>query len=102
MTKRAKKVFIAVPLAILALLVLMVVLPPRPKGPSRQQLQSHLDQSYHREVQRLYRQEVLALYDPPAEAFTSEGYKLIRQIQNDYSKMFLPDRKSTRLNSSHL
>jgi hypothetical protein len=90
MTKRAKKVFVGVPLAILTLLLLMVVLPPRPKGPSRQQLQSRLDQSYHREVQRLYRQEVLALYDPPAEAFTSEGYKLIRQIQNDYSKVFLP------------
>ena len=90
MTRRAKRACIIVPLALLALLVLLGLFPPKPKGPSREQLQSRLNQAYHKEVQRLYRQEILALYNPPAEAFTPAGYKLIRRIQGDYSKLFLP------------
>jgi hypothetical protein len=90
MTKRAKRACLVVPLVLLVLLVLMGLFPPKPKEPSQEQLQSSLNQAYHKEVQRLYRQEVLALYDPPAEAFTPAGYKLIRQIQDDYSKLFLP------------
>lgn len=61
MTRRAKRACIIVPLALLALLVLLGLFPPKPKGPSREQLQSRLNQAYHKEVQRLYRQEILAL-----------------------------------------
>jgi hypothetical protein len=89
MTKRAKRV-LSVCLVLLVVLVLMAFFAPKPKGPTRQQLQSQLDQSFHREVQRLYRHEILALYDPPAEAFTSAGYRQIQDIQANYSKVFLP------------
>jgi hypothetical protein len=33
---------------------------------------------------------ILALYDPPAEAFTPDGYNLIHQIQGSYSTLFIP------------
>jgi hypothetical protein len=76
--------------ALLVLLILLRVLLPKPKMPTREELRRHLTESYHKNVQHLYHHEMLALYDPPAEGFTPAGYRLLQDIQARYSKAFLP------------
>jgi hypothetical protein len=88
-SKRKKLLAISF-LVVAGLLTLMVLFPPKRHGPTWEQLQKQLDSALQRGVQRLYRHEILSLYDPPAEAFTEDGYSQLRQIQTSHSKVFIP------------
>ena len=85
MKKWAWRVLLASSTAIIALM-LVVWLLPAPKTVTRQQLKT----AYYKAAQRLYRHEILSLYHPPEEAFTSHGLQLLRQIQGLYSPVFVP------------
>ncbi|HVM47973.1 MAG TPA: hypothetical protein VMU04_08095 [Candidatus Acidoferrum sp.] len=71
-------------LAIAVFLLVWLVPPPQPVN--RRQPKA----AYTRAAQRLYRHEILSLYQPPEEAFTSHGLRLVRRIQALYSPFFLP------------
>lgn len=49
-----------------------------------------LQAAYLKEAQRLYRHEILSLYQPPQEAFTPNGINILKRIQQRYSPVFLP------------
>lgn len=68
-------------------MVILFVWPlPVQEPVTRQRLKA----AYDRAAQRLYRHELLSLYQPPEEAFTSHGLQLLRHIQSRYSPIFLP------------
>ena len=71
-------------LAIAVFLLVWLVPPPQPVN--RRQPKA----AYTRAAQRLYRHEILSLYQPPEEAFTTHGLRLVRRIQALYSPFFLP------------
>ena len=68
----------------------MLLFPPKPPGPTKEQIQQHLRTAFTSELQRIYRHEILALYEPPSEIFTPDGLKLFKSIQTSYSKFFIP------------
>lgn len=72
--------------AVVAALILFAWLSPVPRTVTRQQLKV----AYHKAAQRLYRHEILSLYHPPEEAFTSHGLQLLHRIENLYSPVFVP------------
>src|SRR6266542_2288455 len=49
-----------------------------------------LQAAYLREAQRLYRHEILSLYQPPQEAFTPNGISVLKRVQQRYSLVFVP------------
>lgn len=85
MKKRLRNVLLAFSAAVGAS-ILLLRLPPAPRTVTGQQLKA----AYNKAAQRLYRHEVLSLYRPPEEAFTSHGLELLHRIQNRYSPVFLP------------
>lgn len=85
MKKRRWKFLLAFGVVAIAL-VLLLRLSPGPQTVTSQQLKA----AYDKAARRLYRHEVLSLYDPPEEVFTPHGLQLLHQIQNLYSPLFVP------------
>lgn len=75
----------ALNIAVIALIVFMWLPTPHDRW-DRLQLKA----AYNKATQRLYRHEILSLYQPPEEAFTPHGLQLLHQIQRLYSPVFLP------------
>ena len=85
MKKRLKILLLALAGLTIALFLFLWFVPaPQPRSTR------HFKAEYARAAQRLYRHEILSLYQPPEEAFTSHGLQLIRRIQELYSPVFLP------------
>jgi len=85
--KRTLKILLLALGGLAVTLVLVLWFTPAPKPVvTRQQLKT----AYIRAAQRLYRHEILSLYNPPEEAFTPHGLQLLRRIQELYSPVFLP------------
>lgn len=84
--KKWVKILLLAPGGLAVALFLLLWLMPAPRTLTRQQLKAE----YTRAAQRLYRHEILSLYQPPEEAFTPHGIQLLRRIQELYSPVFLP------------
>lgn len=59
--------------------------PPKPV-----ENRTNLSQMLLEEIHTRYWHELLALYQPPREAFTQEGWMQLRNIQENYSECLLP------------
>ena len=84
--KKWVKILLLAPGGLAVALFLLLWLMPAPRTLTRQQLKAE----YTRAAQRLYRHEILSLYQPPEESFTPHGIQLLRRIQELYSPVFLP------------
>ena len=69
MKKRVKILLLALGGLAIALCLLLWLM-PAPRSLTQQQLKAE----YTRAAQRLYRHEILSLYQPPEEAFTPHGW----------------------------
>ncbi|ODU25281.1 MAG: hypothetical protein ABS95_00730 [Verrucomicrobia bacterium SCN 57-15] len=84
--KKWRWTFLLVLSAVVIALIFFLRLPPAPRTVTNRQLKA----AYNKAAQRLYRHEILSLYQPPEEAFTPHGLQLLHQIQNLYSPVYMP------------
>lgn len=90
MNKKLKITLICLFGFVTAVLLFFIFVPPPQHKLTPEQQKQILDSYLHKKIQRSYRQLILALYEPPAEAFTPAGYNLLKQIQGSYSPLFIP------------